>query len=141
MAIKQVNPYLIFEGTADKAIGLYERALGAKTEGLMRYGDVPGQTKWTGDDARRVIHALLRIDGNAIMVSDAPPGMPIPREGNVHVSVDFETVEELGRAFDVLAQGGQVGEAPHDTFWGARFAMLTDAYGVRWMLNCQLKKG
>jgi PhnB protein len=24
-----------------------------------------------------------------------------------------------------------------DTFWGARFGMLADRYGVHWMLNCQ----
>jgi len=28
-----------------------------------------------------------------------------------------------------------------DTFWGARFGMLTDAFGISWMFNSELKKG
>ena len=47
MSIKQLNPYLIFNGTAAKAIQLYESALGGKTEGLMRFGDVPGTASCT----------------------------------------------------------------------------------------------
>ena len=39
MAIKQLNPYLNFNGTADKAIQLYQSALGAKVDNVMRFGD------------------------------------------------------------------------------------------------------
>jgi len=36
--------------------------------------------------------------------------------------------------------GGQVTMPLQDTFWGARFGMLTDAFAIRWMFNCHLKK-
>jgi PhnB protein len=43
--------------------------------------------------------------------------------------------------FDALAAGGKVSMPLQDTFWGARFGMLTDAFGIHWMFNAQLKQG
>ncbi|HTY54572.1 MAG TPA: VOC family protein [Candidatus Binataceae bacterium] len=46
----------------------------------------------------------------------------------------------MPKKFEALAAGGKVTMQLQDTFWGARFGMLTDAYGIRWMFNCELKK-
>jgi PhnB protein len=140
MAIQQLNPYLNFDGTAEKAIALYERALGAKTEGLQRFGDVPGQAPAPAT-AQRVMHALLRIGEGTVMISDTPPGMPLALGSNVHVCLDYDDPAEMAQRFDALAAGGEISMPLQDTFWGARFGMLTDAYGIRWMFNCTLKKG
>jgi PhnB protein len=138
MSIKQLNPYLNFDGTAEQAIKLYEKALGAKTEGLQRFGDIPGaDTK--PEHKNRVMHARLDIGGGMLMLSDTPPGMPFAREGNVHVCLDFDDPADLTRKFEALAVGGQVTMPVQDTFWGAKFGMLTDAYGIRWMFNCVLQ--
>jgi PhnB protein len=138
MSIKQLNPYLMFNGTAEQAIKLYETALGATTEGPMRFGDAPG-----GDPASahkdRVIHALLHIGGGAIMVSDSMPDNPVPLEGNVHVCLDFDDAAEMTKKFDALAAGGKVTMPLQDTFWGATFGTLTDAFGIQWMFNCTKK--
>lgn len=139
MSIKQVNPYLMFNGTAGKAIALYEHALGAKTEGLMRFGDVPGMTP-APENKDRVIHALLRLDAGVVMISDSQPSTPVATEGNVEVCLDFDDVGEMTRKFEALSAGGKVSMPLQDTFWGARFGTLTDAFGVRWMFNHQLEK-
>ena len=138
MSIKQLNPYLNFDGTAEKAIKLYEKALGAKTESLQRFGDIPGGNP-NSDHKDRVMHALLRIGAGTIMISDTQPGMLFTPEGNVHVCLDFDDPADLTKKFDALAAGGKVTMPVEDTFWGARFGMLTDAYGVRWMFNCTLQ--
>jgi len=139
MSIKQLNPYLSFNGTAAKAIQLYESALGGKTEGLMRFGDVPGMNV-APEHQNRVMHARLRIGEGVIMISDTQPGMPVALEGNVHVCLDFDDVADMTKRFEALAVNGKVTLPPHDTFWGARFGMLTDAFGVRWMFNSQIEK-
>ena len=139
MSIKQLNPYLNFNGTAAKAIQLYESALGGKTEGLMRFGDVPGMTV-ASEHQTRVMHALLRIGEGVIMISDTQPGMPVATEGNVHVCLDFDDVADMTTKFEALAVNGKVTLPLHDTFWGAKFGMLTDAFGVRWMFNSQIEK-
>lgn len=140
MAITQLNPYLSFDGTAEKAIQLYERALGAKVEsGIMRYGEAPGVEVGPAD-RNRVMHAALRVGGGVIMVSDSMPGQPVAREGNVEVCLQLDDPKDAARMFDALAAGGKVTMALHDAFWGATFGSLTDAYGVRWLFNCP-KKG
>jgi PhnB protein len=139
MAITQLNPYLNFDGTAAKAIALYERALGAKVDNVQRFADVPGDSP-KPEHANRVMHALLRIGTGVVMISDTPADMPPTRGNNVHVCLDFDDSADMSKRFDTLATGGQVDMPLQDTFWGARFGMLTDAYGIRWMFNCTLKK-
>ena len=136
MSITNVNPYLNFDGTAGKAIKLYESALGAKVESVMPFGDNgPPGTK------DRVMHATLRIGDGVVMLSDTMPGMPPPAGNNMHVSVNCTDVAEMTKQFDALAVGGRVRMPLADQFWGARFGMLTDAFGINWMFNCELKKG
>ena len=139
MAIKKLNPYLNFDGTADQAIKLYEKALGAKAEGIMRFGDVP-DVKSSPEHKNRVMHALLRLGEGVIMLSDTMPGQPAPAGGNVHVTLDFDDPVDMGRRFEALSTGGKITMPLNDTFWGARFGMLTDAYGINWMFNCEIKK-
>src|SRR5688572_27362072 len=140
MAINQLNPYLNFDGTADKAIKLYERALGAKTEHIQRFSDIPGAKPDT-QNGQRVMHAMLKIGNGTIMISDTQPGMACSAGNNVHVCLDFTDPGEMAGKFDALAAGGKVTMPLQDTFWGARFGMLTDAFGINWMFNAQLKQG
>lgn len=126
MAIKSVVPYLSYDGTARDAIALYERALGAKADAVMPFEQDPD----------RVMHATLRVGGGQVMLSDAMPGTPVAKDSNVHVSLDYDDVDEMKRAFATLGEGGTVTMPLQDTFWGATFGMLADRYGIRWMFNC-----
>ncbi len=139
MAITQLNPYLMFDGTAEQAIQLYERALGARVEGaVMRFGEAPG-VECAPADRNRVMHAMLQVGGGVVFVSDTMPGQPSARGGNVEVCLQLDDPADLDRKFAALAAGGKVTMAPHDAFWGARFGTLTDAFGVQWMFNCPKK--
>ncbi len=139
MPIQKLNPYLIFNGNAEKAIQLYEKALGARTEGLSRFGDVPG-SRTPPEHRNRVVHAELHLGEDVVMVSDSMPEKPVPTEGNVHVCLDFDDALDMTRRFEALADGGKVTMPLQDMFWGARFGMLTDAFGVNWMFNCTHRK-
>jgi PhnB protein len=134
MTIKQVSPYVNFDGTAREAIALYERVLGAKAVAVQRFSDMPGMTI---DDTNRdrIIHAALAIGPAMLMLSDSMPGQPVVAGGSTHVSLDFDTAAAMQKAFDGLAAGGRVTLPVQDTFWGSKFGMVTDKFGVRWMLN------
>jgi PhnB protein len=138
MPIGKLNPYIIFNGTAESAIKLYESALGAKTENISRYGDVPG-AKITHTNL--VMHAALHIGEGIVMISDAPPDRPVPVESNVEIALHFSEPDDMTKLFEALAAGGKVKMPIQDTFWGAKFGMLADAYGVSWMFNCTIKQG
>jgi PhnB protein len=134
----KLNPYLNFNGTADKAIQLYQRALGAKLETIMRFGDVKDMPV-VPETKDRVMHAMLQIDEGILMISDCPPGEPVQPGNNVTVTLHFDDVGDMAKKFDAMAVGGTVQQPLQDMFWGARFGMLTDAYGIPWMFNCETK--
>lgn len=138
--MNQLNPYLFFNGDAEKAIRLYEQTLGAKSEAVMRYGDGPGCDKMPEADKSLIMHSMLHIGGGFVMVSDAMPGQPVVTGGNVQVVLDFDDKAEMVGKFNALAATGKITMPLADTFWGAHFGSLVDAFGVNWMFNCMLKK-
>jgi PhnB protein len=139
MSIKSASPYLNFNGDAAKAIQLYETALGAKTEYVMPFSAAPGLEK--SPDKDRIMHAALRVDDTVLMLSDTMPDRPVPAGGNVQVALTCDDVADMTKKFDALAASGQVTFPLHDAFWGAKFGMLTDAFGINWIFNCPTKTG
>jgi PhnB protein len=139
MAIKKLNPYLNFNGNGAEAVKLYESVLGAKVETLTRMGDMP-DSQATPETRDRVMHALLRLGDNVLMLSDTMPGMTFVQGTNCYIVLDFDAVSDMEQKFNALAEGGKIEQPLQDTFWGARFGMLTDKLGVHWMFNCELKK-
>ena len=135
MAITNLNLYLNFNGTAAKAIELYERALDAKVEFIQRFGEVPGMPS-PAEHKDRVLHALLRIGAGQIMISDTPPGETISGEGNSYVCLHVEDVADATARFDALAAGGRITMPLQETFFALRFGLLVDAFGTRWMFHC-----
>src|SRR5262245_49383101 len=139
MAIKQLNPYLNFNGTAAKAIKLYETALGAKVENVMPWSDVPGQPP-APENKDRIMHAVLRIGAGVLMLSDSQPSQPVTAGTNASVTLDFDDPNDMARKFEALSAGGKITMPLQDTFWGAKFGMLTDAHGISWMFNAETRK-
>lgn len=136
MANKKVIPYLFFSGTAEAAIEHYTRTLGAESEGVMRFADMPGeQHDRAPEDLQRVMHATIRIGATQLMISDVPHDRAASTTSNVELALEFDDPEDLARRFEALAVGGTVGCAIHDAFWGGKFGALTDKFGIRWMFT------
>ena len=138
MAIKSLSPYISFNGTAAQAIALYERVLGAQKVNVARAGDIPGMNV-PAEQKDQILHSVLMLGGTPLMISDAK--VNVPAEGNVHLSLDFTDLDEMKLKFAALAEGGAVTVPLQDTFWGAKFGMLTDSLGVRWMFSCSAPRG
>ena len=69
------------------------------------------------------------------MASDVLPGSPFAQGNANWIAVECESIEEMDRLFAAFSERGTVTMPLSDTFWGARFGMLTDQFGVRWMFN------
>ncbi len=140
MSINSLNPYLNFDGTAAEAIAHYERTLDARTEMVMRFGDVK-EMPVAPEHANRVMHATLQVGGGKIMISDGPPGSFVTAGDTTQVALHFSgDLDDMARKFTALAEGGQVTMPLTDTFWGARFGTLIDRFGIYWMFNGELPK-
>jgi PhnB protein len=132
MSIKHVIPYIHLNGTAAKAIAHYQQALGATVVGeVMRYSQMPGGDT-PAEIANLVMHCVLEVGPELLMISDATPEHAVPDRANLSILLEFDSPDELQRAFDALGKGGTVEMPVHDAFWGAKFGVLVDAFGVRW---------
>lgn len=131
-----LQPYLFFGGRCEDAIAFYRTALGAEVEMLMRFSEspdpVPAGMVPPGQE-NRVMHASLRLNGNVILLSDGCGDTPA--FGGFSLALNFPTEAEVDRAFAALAQGGTVGMPLGKTFWSPRFGMVTDRFGLGWMVG------
>lgn len=138
MAIQTATPYFILNGKAEQAIALYERALGAKTEMLQRFGDMDQSCPAAMKD--QVMHAALRVGNALLMMSDGGPGHEtLGDNGKVSVALDIDDADEGRRIFEALAASGTVVQPLIDAPWGALFGVVHDEFGISWMFNCASK--
>jgi PhnB protein len=136
----QLEPYLFFSGNCEEALNFYKDVFGGQIEGLSRWSEMPkdaGGPPVTPETANKVMHASFKSPGVSFMASDASPGKTYG-EGSISLSLGTNDVAEAERVFNALAAGGNVEMPMADTFWGAKFGMLSDKYGIDWMINCQL---
>jgi PhnB protein len=66
------------------------------------------------------------------MASDSMPGMPLQHGSNFSVVVQCETSAELEKLLAGMAEEAKVVLTLQDTFWGGRFGMLTNQFGIDW---------
>jgi PhnB protein len=135
--MKGINPYLNFDGKTQDAMRFYHECLGGELD-LQTFADAKVPTAPGSEN--RVLHARLETGSAIIMASDTMPGAPFVQGNNVHLNIDCESVDEIERLFAALGKGGKVTMPLADQFWGARFGMLTDKFGLNWMFNCELNK-
>ena len=131
-----VQAYLFFGGRCEEALDFYRTALGAQVDMLLRFKDSPEPpppgTIPPGYE-NKVMHAGFRIGDTALMASDGcGEGASF---GGFSLSLTVSDPTEADRCFAALAKGGQVQMPLGKTFWSPRFGMVTDRFGVGWMVG------
>jgi len=134
----KLTPYIHYHGNAEEALNFYAAALNGIVQQLSRYGDTPMECD--EDWKQKIVHARLVFEDNMIMISDSFKDRPFSTDGNVQMSIDVEDAGKLETVFNKMAEDGTITMPLQDTFWGARFGMLKDKFGVSWMFNCEIKK-
>jgi PhnB protein len=129
----RLNPYLTFQGTAREAMEFYRDVLGGELQ-VTTYGE--GGMSQGADDADRVMHSQLETDsGFTLMAGDAAPQNPSGPMQGVSISLSGDDDAELSGYYERLAAAGTVVEPLVEAPWGDKFGMVTDPYGVLWMVN------
>jgi PhnB protein len=127
-----LNPYLFFKGNAREAMEFYKGAFGGELT-VQKMGDVPPEGQMPGADPDSVMHAKLTGGLVTLMGSDSPQASD--KTAKVELSLTGSDEAQLQTIFDTLAEGGTVRMPLAKQFWGDTFGMLTDKYGVDWMVN------
>jgi len=132
-----LTPYLSFNGDAAEAMKFYQSVLGGKLS-MQTFGEV--KMARTPKEKNLIVHATLENDALTFMASDTDPRRKTKFGDNVHMSITGEDSARLTKVFKGLARGGKVNMPLAKQYWGDTFGMLTDKYGVHWMVNIASKR-
>ncbi|HET8830401.1 MAG TPA: VOC family protein [Pelobium sp.] len=141
-----VHTYLTFDGNCEAAFDFYKSALGGEFKDLTRFSEMPPQEEYpplSEELKNRLMHVSLIIGAETVLMgSDTLPGMGpnLTVGNNFSISLGVNAIAEADKLFAALSAGGKVTMPLENTFWGAYFGMLTDQFGVNWMVNYDLPK-
>jgi PhnB protein len=132
-----LNPYLNFNGNAEEAFNFYKSVFGGEFPMIMRFGDVPKEFQGAETEKQNIMHIALPIGKNSVLMgSDVPSAYGKADAGsNVHISISTESKEEADKIYKGLSNGGQAKMPMENTFWGSYFGMLSDKFGIHWMIS------
>jgi PhnB protein len=129
-----LTSYLNFDGKCEEAFKFYEKCLNGKITQLVTF-DSMGQGNVAEGWGKKLMHAQMTVGGQELMGSDAPPDRFQKQQG-FSMSVHVDQAAEAERVFAALAEKGEVRMPIQKTAWAEKFGMLTDQFGIPWMVNC-----
>ncbi len=131
--MEAIVPYLNFNGNTAEAMQFYAGALGGKILFQQTFGESPMESPDSMKD--KIMHATVQAGALTMMFSDCMPGREASNGNNISLSLNFTDVPSIDKTFVALSDGATITMELQDTFWGARFGMLTDKFGINWMFN------
>ena len=133
--MEPITPYLSFSGNAAEALAFYAHAFDGKTVFQQTFGE----NNMEGPDGAwkdKIMHASFEAGSLTFMVSDVmKPDFKVIPGTNTQLSLNFKHEEDIDRVFAAMSDGADITMPLQDTFWGAKFGMLTDKFGIGWMFN------
>jgi len=129
----QMNIYLYFNGNCEEAMNFYKEALGGNIVSMMRYADAPMPSD--EDYKSKIMHGVMQAAGSTLMFSDSNKNHDAVTGNNFSVSLGFSSDDEITNTFNAISAGGKITMPLQDTFWGAKFGMCCDKFGINWMFN------
>jgi PhnB protein len=140
--MSKVNPYLNFQGNTLEAFTFYKSVFGGEFLGIQRFKETPFAEQMSEVDKEKIMHIALPIgDGTLLMATDCleSMGQQVKPGNNFSLAISPGSLEEANKLFKDLSEGGEVTMPLEKAFWGAYFGMLTDKFGVQWMVNFETK--
>lgn len=128
-----LNPYLSFRDNAREAMEFYHTVFGGKLD-MQTFKEFHASQDPAEDD--KIMHAMLTADnGIVFMASDTPNNMEYHPGSNISMSLSGDNAEELTGYYEKLSAGGTIGMPLEKAPWGDTFGMLTDKFGIPWLVN------
>lgn len=134
----KMNPYLNFKDSCEEAFEFYRSVFGGEFMMVMRMGDTDMGMPVPDEAKNLIMHVSLPIGDNILMGSDAPDGLcptPLTAGNNFSVSISAESREDADRIYNGLSADGTSAMPMQEMFWGSYWGMLTDKFGINWMVE------
>ena len=133
-----IQPYLFFDGRCEEAIEFYKKSIGAKVQMMMRFKDSP-EPPHGNPDPQKVMHAQVNVGDTTVLMSDGQCAGK-PKFDGFGLALYTANEAEAEKRFNALVEGGEVKMPLHKTFFSPRFGMLTDRFGVMWMVLVKMSQ-
>lgn len=135
--MKNINPYLTFDGNCEKAFNFYKSVFGGDFTSIGKFSEMPPDYTVPDKDKHLIMHVALPMGDSVLMGSDTSDsfGPPVKQGNNFSISIDADSKQEADRLFNQLSKDGNVIMPMNKTFWGSYFGMLTDQFGINWMVS------
>ena len=135
-----VNIYLTFNGNCEEAFKFYQSVFGGEFPYIGRFKDMPAGEglKFKPDEENRIMHVSLPISKETILMGCDTGGewaSGYSQGNNFSISITADSKEEAEKLFKGLSAGGKVTMPLSKTFWSEFFGMLTDKFGISWMMS------
>ncbi len=135
-----INVYLTFNGDCEEAFNFYRDVFEVEFDMINRFKDMPPQngTKISDEDAEKIMHVSLPISKETVLMGCDVGGewaKDFIQGNNFSISIEADTKKDADRYFDLLVEDGEEIMPMDTTFWGSYFGMLTDQFGVNWMIS------
>lgn len=134
----RLNPYISFKDNAREAMEFYKSVFGGN---LVMNTFKEYHVSQDPQEDEKIMHAMLEAEnGITFMAADTPNGMGYKEGANISMSLSGNNETELRGYWDKLSEGGRVNMPMEKAPWGDTFGMLTDKFGINWMVNVTAKK-
>ena len=134
-----LNIYLTFDGNCRSAFEFYQSVFGGDYQAFQTFEQGPEDMRVAEDEKDKVMHVSLPIGDGVLMGSDNSSfGPPLAVGNNFSISVEGESRTHCDEVFERLSEGGAVTMPLQEMFWGSYYGMLTDKFGIKWMVSFAL---
>ncbi len=136
-----LNPYLTFNGNCEEAFAFYHSVFGGQFGHVGRYGEMPtqeGRPPLPATQVQKIMHMSLPLENGSVLMgcdSFEDWGHVTVMGNNVTISIQAQTKAEADSLYNGLSEGGNQTMPMNKTFWGSYFGMLTDKFGIHWMVS------
>ena len=137
-----INVYLTFNGNCEEAFNFYKSVFGGEFGYVGRYKDMPPVDGKTAPESEgnKLMHISLPISKETILMgSDSSDafGHATVIGNNFSISINTDSRSNADNFFKKLSAGGSSNMPMADTFWGSYWGMLTDKFGINWMISVE----
>ncbi|MCC7025866.1 MAG: VOC family protein [Saprospiraceae bacterium] len=136
-----VNIYLTFNGNCLEAFNFYKSVFGGDFPYVGKFNEMPpqeGMPPMSAEDGEKIMHISLPISTETMLMGSDTGGewsSNFSIGNNFSISVNTQSTQEADQLFNGLSLDGQITMPLAKTFWGSYFGMLTDKFGINWMVS------
>jgi len=135
----KLTPYITLEGRAREAIRFYQDVLDAEVLSMITYGEMPDMPNTFNDEMKSLVaHAMLKVGGTELMLSDTPTGSPLGSGKRVSICITTNDVEHSRNIYEALRQEGQVNMPFQEESFSPGFGDVTDKFGVTFQIYTEI---